>query len=63
MKRTKYAEYLQTEYTKEEAEGKEENLREFANMASRYDGLEPREALSMFLEDIALITDSDREEK
>lgn len=32
-------------------------------MASRYDGLEPREALSMFLEDIALITDSDREEQ
>ncbi len=55
--------YLQAEYSKEESEGKEENLREFANMASRYDGLEPREALSMFLEDIALITDSDREEK
>lgn len=63
VKRTKYADYLLAEFSKEEAEGKEENIKEFANMASRYDGLEPREALSMFLEDIALITDSDREER
>ena len=31
-------------------------------MASRYDGMETVEALMMFLEDIALITDSDRDE-
>ena len=39
-----------------------DNLKEFKNMASRYGGLEPREALNMFLEEIALITDADREE-
>lgn len=62
VKRTAYIDYLVYEYGKEEAEAKEENVKEFSNMASRYDGLDPREGLSMFLEDIALITDSDREE-
>lgn len=31
-------------------------------MASRYDGMESREALSIFLEEIALITDADRDQ-
>ncbi|MFA6091220.1 MAG: 3'-5' exonuclease, partial [Candidatus Gracilibacteria bacterium] len=62
IKRTQYVDYLRHEYGETESESKEENLKEFANMASRYDGLESREALMMFLEDIALITDSDRDE-
>jgi DNA helicase-2/ATP-dependent DNA helicase PcrA len=60
IKRTKYEDYLRGEYSKEEVEGKLENLKEFLNMASRYDGLEPRESLTLFLEDVALITDQDR---
>jgi superfamily I DNA/RNA helicase len=38
-----------------------ENLDEFLNMASRYDGLIYPENLASFLEDIALITDQDRD--
>ena len=62
IKKTQYIDYLRHEYGETESESKEENLKEFANMASRYDGIDPREALMMFLEDIALITDSDRDE-
>lgn len=60
IKRTNYEEYLRGEYSKDEVEGKLDNLKEFLNLASRYDGLDPRESLSMFLEDIALVTDQDR---
>lgn len=62
IKKTGYIEYLRYEYGEQEGETKEENLKEFANMASRYDGIEPQEALMMFLEDIALITDTDRDD-
>lgn len=60
INRTNYEEYLKSEYTEEEFEGKKENLDEFMNMASRYDGLIYPENLALFLEDIALITDQDR---
>jgi superfamily I DNA/RNA helicase len=40
-----------------------ENLDEFLNMASRYDGLIYPENLASFLEDIALITDQDRDQE
>ncbi|MDD5197815.1 MAG: UvrD-helicase domain-containing protein [Candidatus Gracilibacteria bacterium] len=62
IKQTQYIDYLRHEYGEGESESKEENLKEFANMASRYDGMNSGEALIMFLEDIALITDSDRDE-
>jgi len=62
IKKTQYIEYLRHEYGEGESESKEENLKEFANMASRYDGMDSGEALIFFLEDIALITDSDRDE-
>lgn len=58
---TKYIDYLDIEFGKEDSEQKQENLKELMNLASRYDGLEQGEGLSLFLEDIALITDSDRE--
>jgi len=38
-----------------------ENLKEFMNMASYYDGMVYPENIASFLEDIALITDQDRE--
>lgn len=62
IKKIGYVDYLRHEYGEGESESKEENLKEFANMASRYDGMDNKEALMMFLEDIALITDSDRDE-
>ncbi|MDD2693901.1 MAG: UvrD-helicase domain-containing protein [Candidatus Gracilibacteria bacterium] len=61
IKRTNYLDYLKEEYTEEEYEGKVENVEEFLNMASRYDGMLFPENLATFLEDIALITDQDRD--
>jgi DNA helicase II / ATP-dependent DNA helicase PcrA len=60
IRRTSYDEYLKNEYGEDEYEGKLENLEEFVNMASRYDGMPYPENLASFLEDIALITDQDR---
>ncbi len=61
IKRTNYLEYLKGEYTEDEYEGKVENVEEFLSMASRYDGMLYPENLATFLEDIALITDQDRD--
>lgn len=61
INRTGYLEYLKGEYTEDEYEGKVENIEEFQSMASRYDGLIFPENLALFLEDIALITDQDRD--
>ncbi len=61
INRTNYEEYLRWEYTEDEAEEKKDNLTEFINMASRYDGMSYPENIASFLEDIALITDQDRE--
>jgi DNA helicase II / ATP-dependent DNA helicase PcrA len=63
IKRTGYEAYLKSEYTEEEFDGKMENLDEFLNMASRYDGLIYPENIASFLEDIALITDQDRDQE
>jgi len=59
VKSIDYEAYLLEEYGSDEYETKMDNVREFENMASRYSGLEPLEALNLFLEDIALITDAD----
>lgn len=61
INRTGYLEYLKTEYSEDEYEEKLENIEEFQSMASRYDGLLYPENLGLFLEDIALITDQDRD--
>ncbi len=61
IKRTNYLEYLKGEYTEDEYEGKVENVEEFLSMATRYDGMLYPENLATFLEDIALITDQDRD--
>ncbi len=63
IKRTGYEEYLREEYAEDEFEGKMENLEEFLNMASRYDGMIYPENFATFLEDIALITDQDRNQE
>ncbi|MDD2515686.1 MAG: 3'-5' exonuclease [Candidatus Gracilibacteria bacterium] len=56
-----YIDYLKNSYTKGDFDTKIENLEEFENMASRYDGLDYSEGLQMFLEEIALLTDQDRD--
>lgn len=63
IKRTRYDEYLKSEYDEMEYEGKMENLSEFISMATRYDGMLYPENIALFLEDIALITDQDREQE
>lgn len=63
INRTGYEAYLKSEYNEDEFEWKMDNLAEFLNMASRYDGLVYPENLASFLEDIALITDQDRDQE
>lgn len=58
-----YKQFLKTEFSKEEAESKEDNLVELENVASEYNGLSPRESLATFLEEVALITDMDTKDE
>jgi len=43
----------------EEGEMRYENIRELTSVASKYDGLEPDVSLSSFLEEVALVADTD----
>lgn len=54
-----YEDFLRGQFSGDEFESKKENLFELQNVASEYDGLSPREWLSLFLEDVALISDLD----
>ena len=63
VKQVGYKEYLKTNFSKEEAESKQENLIELENVASEYNGMNPRESLSVFLEEVALITDMDTKDE
>ncbi len=56
---TGYEEYLQSQFSNDEFLSKQENLEELQNIASEYSWLEPRESLSLFLEEVALLTDID----
>ncbi len=60
VKLTKYEDYLTIGLSKEEKESKLENIDELINVASEYNWMEPRESLSTFLEEVALITDMDK---
>ncbi len=60
--KTWYKQYLQAEYSKEEYEWKIDNITELVNLASNYNWMEPREALSQFLEEISLVSDLDNVE-
>ena len=57
---TGYEEFLKSQFSLDELESKKENLTELQNVASEYNGLAPREWLSLFLEEVALISDHSR---
>lgn len=57
-----YEEYLKSDATKEEFEARIDNLRELKNVASTYNGMDPREWLAQFLEEVALLTDMDNKD-
>ena len=59
---TDYKEYLRENFSKEEYESKIDNLVELENVSSEYNWIEPRESLSQFLEEVALITDLDKKD-
>ena len=63
IKITKYKEYLTEWLSQEEKDSKLQNINELENLTSEYSWLEPREALSNFLEDISLLTDTEKDEK
>ena len=56
---TWYEEFLKSQFSQDEYDSKKENLTELQNVASEYNGLSPREWLSLFLEEVALISDLD----
>ena len=57
---TWYEEFLKSQFSQDEYDSKKENLTELQNVASEYNGLSPREWLSLFLEEVALISDLDK---
>lgn len=63
IKKIWYEEYLREDATKDEFEARMDNLRELKNVASTYNGMEARDSLSQFLEEVSLITDMDQKDK
>ena len=63
IKKTWYETYITEWLSNEEKEAKLENIDELVNLATEYNGMEPRESLSVFLEEVALITDMDRNDQ
>ena len=63
VEETNYLDFLKSQFTADEFEAKRENLSELQNVASEYDGLAPREWLSLFLEEVALISDLDNKDE
>jgi len=59
IKEISYEDYLKTNFSQEEYESKKDNLEELKNVASEYNWMDSRESLSLFLEEVALITDMD----
>ena len=59
VERIDYRRYLLAEF---EADGEErwENVQQLLTLANEYDGLEPEAALPQFLEDVALVSDTDQ---
>ena len=62
LKKTAYFEYLTEWLSQEEKDAKQDNIDELINVASEYNGMDPRESLSTFLEEVALISDMDKKE-
>ncbi len=63
IKAIKYEEYITDWLSKEEKDAKLENIDELVNVATEYNGMEPRESLAIFLEEVALITDMDKNDE
>ncbi|MDQ7010014.1 MAG: 3'-5' exonuclease [Candidatus Gracilibacteria bacterium] len=63
LKEINYFEYLTEGLSQEEKDAKQDNIDELINVASEYNGMEPRESLSTFLEEVALITDMDKKDE
>ena len=57
LERTSYRRHLLEDL--EDGEERWENVQELVNVAAQYDDLEPASALSTFLEDVALVADTD----
>jgi DNA helicase-2/ATP-dependent DNA helicase PcrA len=60
IRKTWYEEFLKSQFSQDEFDSKKENLSELQNVASEYNWLAPREWLSLFLEEVALISDLDK---
>jgi len=63
LKETAYFEYLTEGLSQDEKDAKKDNIDELINVASEYNWMEPRESLSTFLEEVALITDMDTKDE
>ena len=60
---TKYIDYITDGLSEEEWQAKKDNIDELINVATQYNGMEPRESLAQFLEEVALITDMDSKDE
>lgn len=60
---TKYEDYICEWLSEEEKQAKRDNIDELVNVATEYNGMEPRESLAVFLEEVALITDMDSKDE
>lgn len=58
-----YKEYITAWLSNEEKDAKLENIDELINVASEYNWMEARESLAVFLEEVALITDMDKNDE
>jgi len=63
IKLTKYEDYIWDWLSKEEKESKIENIDELINVATQYNWMDNRESLAIFLEEVALITDFDKNDE
>ncbi len=63
VKITNYEEYITSWLSGEEKDSKLENIDELVNVATEYNGMEPRESLAIFLEEVSLITDMDTKDE
>lgn len=63
VKITDYEDFITSWLSQEEKDSKIENIDELVNVATEYNWIEPRESLSVFLEEVALITDMDSKDE
>ena len=63
IKDTEYIAYITDGLPQEEQDAKKENIDELVNLTSEYMGMDPRDSLGIFLEEIALLTDMDTKDE